>query len=579
VWAKSGSQYRCEAIGPISDLKIEISENGFISVPRSAYASIALPNIIQTVFDVHKQNIKNEQEGNLNFSGAEAYYGKRLRLWIGFMTVVETVPDTRGATASQRILAPVGTAGWMAVSVASFHAAYLFPAAAWLMVLFLVGLQHLTRARSARWAFYPALLVGIGCYGPHLAFFWGIFGPVAISLWTILAIWVGFFVLIAWSLGRFAREWILLFAVPIVWTGLEYFRCELYYLKFAWLTPGIAMSAGGWGADSAVGGLGVYGAGFIAALIAIVIESGFYKRIQKFSIISVIIFLMLAALAIAVMLPSIGRTRVAVPKKVLFVGIQLEGPSNSEVLRSLDAAFAQYPEAALLMLSEYTLDTPPTERIKAWCKEHQKYLVIGGKENLGGAPSGKALWADTAFVIDPSGDVVFSQGKAVPIQFFDDGVAAKDQRAWDSPWGKIGICICYDLSYTRVTDELVRQGAQILLVPTMDAEKWGAYEHALHARIAPVRGTEYGIQILRVGSSGISQYVVGGRTVASAPFPGQGEMIAAQVRYQRVAVPHSLPLDRALAPFCVAATSFIAAGLLLRRILRRYRDPIPPVPL
>ena len=94
----------------------------------------------------------------------------------------------------------------------------------------------------------------------------------------------------------------------------------------------------------------------------------------------------------------------------------------------------------------------------------------------------------------------------MPIQFFKDGLPAREQRLWDSPWGKIGLCICYDLSYARVTDRLVRLGAQAMIVPTMDVVDWGQREHELHARVAPIRSAEYGIPIFRVASSGISQW-------------------------------------------------------------------------
>ena len=114
---------------------------------------------------------------------------------------------------------------------------------------------------------------------------------------------------------------------------------------------------------------------------------------------------------------------------------------------------------------------------------------------------------NTAFVVGPDGTVVFRQVKTVPIQFLKDGLPAPEQKLWDSPWGKIGICICYDLSYTRVTDRLVRLGAQALIVPTMDMMEWGEAQHKLHARVAPVRAAEYGIPIFRLASSGISQCV------------------------------------------------------------------------
>ena len=116
----------------------------------------------------------------------------------------------------------------------------------------------------------------------------------------------------------------------------------------------------------------------------------------------------------------------------------------------------------------------------AWCRRHGKWLVAGGPGNLSrsrmprAAPGGIGYrdWRpcpqeevrriDTstrAFVIGPGGTVVHRRAKSRPIQFFRDGEPAWEQRVWDSPWGRLGILICYDASYRRVTDPLVRQGS------------------------------------------------------------------------------------------------------------------------
>ena len=193
--------------------------------------------------------------------------------------------------------------------------------------------------------------------------------------------------------------------------------------------------------------------------------------------------------------------------------------------------------------------------LKDWCREHARFLVVGGED-----PVGTNNYYDTAFVVGTNGDIVFKQAKCVPIQFFHDGLPAQKQEVWGSPWGKIGICICYDLSYTRVTDELVRQGAQLLIVPTMDVEDWGRHQHELHSRVAPIRAAEYGLPIFRVASSGISQAVAGGGyVVAQTSIPGNGEIFSAQLR---LPMRGSLPLDRYLAPFCVAVTGIVTATLL-----------------
>ncbi len=225
-------------------------------------------------------------------------------------------------------------------------------------------------------------------------------------------------------------------------------------------------------------------------------------------------------------------------------------------------SLTRYTNLDLVVLPEYTLDGPPTQELKDWCREHGKFLIVGGKD-----PAPGNNFYDTAFVIGTNGEVVFKQAKSVPIQFFKDGLPAPEQRVWESPWGKIGICICYDLSYARVTDELVRQGARLLIVPTMDVVDWGRHQHELHARIAPVREAEYGIPIFRVASSGISQGVTAsGNVRANAPFPGDGEMIFFATRLGK---PGSLPLDRWLAPLCVGVTGLFMAWLAVGKLRRK----------
>src|SRR2546425_3382099 len=184
------------------------------------------------------------------------------------------------------------------------------------------------------------------------------------------------------------------------------------------------------------------------------------------------------------------------------------------------------------------------ERVRAWCRKQQRYLSAGGKDFIADAD-----YFNTAFVVGPGGEIVFRQVKSVPIQFFKDGRPALEQKLWESPWGKLGICVCYDLSYRRVTDELIRQGAQAIIAPTMDVSDWGEHQHRLHARVAPVRAAEYGIPILRLCSSGISQLIDRhGHVITTAPFPGDQAMIAGQLHLNE---PGTRPLDRWLAPLAV----------------------------
>jgi apolipoprotein N-acyltransferase len=353
--------------------------------------------------------------------------------------------------------------------------------------------------------------------------------------------------------------------MPFLWTGFEYFRSELYYLRFSWLNAGYAFSDNlAW---LPMGRIGVYGIGFLL-MAAISCSSLLRYKLQFIASVA-----LLTGLAVITNAPS--RTDIQIERpdsEVQVAGVQLEFPPEAEVVFCLNKLIKAHPQAQLLLLSEYTFTGPVPESIKDWCRKNQRYLVVGAED-----PAPDSQYYDTAFVIGPSGDIIFRQAKAVPIQFFKDGLPAKAQNLWESPWGRIGFCVCYDLSYSRVTDRLIRLGAQALIVPTMDVVDWGRHQHELHARVAPIRAAEYGVPIFRMASSGISQFVnANGQVQAIAPMPGDEAMIFGALRLAR---PGTLPWDRVVAPVSVMVTSLTVAWLLCVLLWRkRHRVIIKPAP-
>jgi apolipoprotein N-acyltransferase len=439
---------------------------------------------------------------------------------------------------------------WLMLAVACFHLAYTsgkFPAAGLLIFGYALGLVRLTDQPTVRRAFYFGLATGFFCYAPQLYFFWHIFNAAAIALWLVLAFWVGLFAaIVCGSIRRWGKvktAWL----IPMVWTGLEYFRSELYYLKFSWLNIGYALPA--WFSFP----FGMYGAGFFVFSVIVIY---YYQSLVKVSLLEMLLILAILATVSALILSALAKAKYYSRPPLSIAGVQMEFPSPSILPKALDKTLAKNPNAQIFVLSEYTLDGPVPDSLKNWCREHARFLVVGGKD-----PLGANNYYNTAFVVGTNGDIVFQQAKCVPIQFFKDGLPAPMQEVWNSPWGKIGICICYDLSYTRVTDRLVEQGAQLLIVPTMDIEDWGRHQHELHARVAPVRAAEYDIPIFRLASSGISQAVTGGGHVsAKTSFPGSVDILSAQLR---LPVRGSLPLDRLLAPVCTGITSLVLLTLLV----------------
>src|SRR5262249_19055360 len=139
----------------------------------------------------------------------------------------------------------------------------------------------------------------------------------------------------------------------------------------------------------------------------------------------------LAALGTFVSLPP-KPTGATTPTALQVAGVQVEFPAPPEVPAILDKLLDRHRQAELFVLSEYSFDGPIPERVKAWCRKQKKYLIAGGKD-----PIDETEFFDTAFVVGPDGEIVFRQVKSVPIQFFKDGRPAREQKLWESPWGKL----------------------------------------------------------------------------------------------------------------------------------------------
>ncbi len=459
-------------------------------------------------------------------------------------------------------------------AVGLFHLAFLVPALCWLVLGYLGCLFALRRLATARQAFYIGLAIGLGVFVPQMGFLWTIFQAAAIPLWLILALFHAAFLLTLNRVEfRLGTKWAVILA-PVLWCGIEYFRSEVWWLRFAWFTAGSSL------VDTILALpaiLGVYGIGF--GLLGFV-GLGFLATNSLKRRLNLTIYALSAAILGALAFPPL----MAVPQRrpaLKVAGLQLEFPAVPDVLTGLDKLAKAHPDAELLMLSEYTFaDGPPPRAVREWCRRNGKWLVVGGKQPIepgsrrgdeadSSAPAPlrlltsaatKARFYNTAFVISTNGEVVFTQAKSRPIQFFADGEPAPSQRVWDSPWGKLGICICYDASYRQVTDELVRQGAVALLIPTMDVQEWGEHQHRLNARMARIRAVEHRVPVFRVASSGISQIIDrDGREQATAPFPGQGELIAGGLRWSGKG--GTVPLDAWLAPACTWTTGGVMLWL------------------
>src|SRR6202000_2111038 len=103
-----------------------------------------------------------------------------------------------------------------------------------------------------------------------------------------IACWTGIFVLLGHLTQRRFGNTLGILLLPFLWTGLEYFRSELYYLRFSWLNPGFVFSSNlAW---LPINFLGVYGVGF-ALMCAVSICWLLPRRHQAYVAFAMILYL------------------------------------------------------------------------------------------------------------------------------------------------------------------------------------------------------------------------------------------------------------------------------------------------
>jgi apolipoprotein N-acyltransferase len=437
-----------------------------------------------------------------------------------------------------------------AVAVIGYIVAFALPYGAAALLIALPAICLLGRQPSALRAFGVGLLVGLAICDSLLVFLYTLFSSFAAVLWLIGALPFAIFVLLLnrthYRLGTTWAMWL----TPVLWTGTEYFRSEVWPLRFAWLLPGQAAALLPGVRCAAIG---VYGLGFVYVLLAALTLA---KR--KWSRVVGIIGLVIAA--VLMYLPSLPPTPTAATLHV--AGIQTEHWDPTRIAQALGELAEAHPEAQLLVLSELAFaDGPVPEEVREVVRRHRRYLIAGGV-----VPIDERSDYNMAFVIGPDGSDLFCQAKSVPVQFLEGCRPAADRQVWESPWGKIGIAICYDACYSRVMDDFVRHGACGLIIPTMDERSWGEFERTmLHGRVQPIRSAEYGIPTFGVWSSGVSQLTDRyGRVVATAGYPGPGDTIAGSFDLSREG---HIPPDRILAQASSVLTLLVACYLAWRAFL------------
>ncbi|HVH12040.1 MAG TPA: nitrilase-related carbon-nitrogen hydrolase [Longimicrobium sp.] len=203
-------------------------------------------------------------------------------------------------------------------------------------------------------------------------------------------------------------------------------------------------------------------------------------------------------------------------------------------------------------------------RAAALAREHGVYLGMG---MLMLPRDVRQKLQNKVVVVSPDGRVAAEYHKSVPVPGIEAALLRPgDGRLGivDTPYGRLGLAICYDLDFPRLIRQAGRAGVDILVGPSND---WPAIART-HAEMAAFRAVEEGVSLVRPTTEGISiatdPY---GRVLASMDASTNARSVAAQVEVRGV---------RTLYPRIGDAVAWASlAGLVLLAVaaLRRKRSP------
>lgn len=362
----------------------------------------------------------------------------------------------------------------------------------WLALPGITGLLVAIHGQGVRRAILLGLLHGIGAYGSGLSWLINLFGPGAFILWCVLSVFTVLFAAIqAGAQLRGLTGWKLALFTAINWGALEFIRAEIFPLKFPWMSAGLAI-----GPNVLLPWIGVYGAGLLVTFAAASLAARMWKPAAASSAVLV------AAVLLARPHPS---PRAGAGGVVRMGGVQLE---NVTIAAYVEATGKLPAGIRHVVWPEYSVPFDVRQNKREWgnlielCREKGITLTLGTQTH----PADGDGWRNIALTMDASG-TLGEHTKNHTVHFFDDGIAGETALPVATTHGKVGTPICFDADYEGLVRRMAVAGAEYIVVPTMDAERWTARQHDQHAQLARMRAAENGRWIFVVATSGVSQLI------------------------------------------------------------------------
>ncbi|MCP4591604.1 MAG: apolipoprotein N-acyltransferase [bacterium] len=397
------------------------------------------------------------------------------------------------------LLAAVVSGGLMSVCYwpLDWHVLAWFALVPWLMAL--------PRIPSDR-AWLLGTILGLVYYGVGLRWCFGLLGPMGAAVILILALWLGFSFRVAKLLMERFSSSAMLWAVPLAFVGQEVLRSEgLPRLRFAYLAYGYSQSSNLWIAQSASIG-GVYSVSLLMLAFNSALARALIGRKRR----DWGVVLAVAGVGLGLGLVSQPADEAA-GEEVAVACVQAESYSHFDYAVLTAEALEHPSKPKLVVLPEHTIADYADEhhhlvkQLAGLARRYGAYVCVGAHARAAGGAA--CDYDNVALLIGPSGEIIGSQAKAVPLPFFIDGNPARAHEVFETAFAQMGMCICFDADFTDVTRRVVGLGAEMLLVPVMNPQGWPVQQRWQQAGMAAFRSIEVRRSAVRSASSGVSQIV------------------------------------------------------------------------
>ncbi len=184
-----------------------------------------------------------------------------------------------------------------------------------------------------------------------------------------------------------------------------------------------------------------------------------------------------------------------------------EGADGSRLIVFPECALSGYmfEDAAEAQAASEPIPGPSTEAISAACGETGSYVVVGMLE------SARDALYNSAVLCGPDGVVGVYRKTHLPFLGVDrlTRLGPGPYQVFETPIGRIGMLICYDLRFPEATRCLTLAGADILVLPT----NWPEGAEASPNYTAPARAVENRIFVVAVNRAGVER---GGRFIGKS---------------------------------------------------------------